>query len=110
RDEHVLREWSEGTGFLARQALRTSAKIVPCFVSGVHSPRAKRLSVVRWAEQRGITTIAPLIQATLPGFRDVMVSVRMGAPLLPDHWRAAKSARDHVTVLKDAVSRLHCRP
>jgi hypothetical protein len=55
--------------------------VVPAFVSGVHSRRAKRSLLVRLAERRGITTIAPLLQATLPGFRDVEVRVRFGAPL-----------------------------
>jgi hypothetical protein len=77
----LLGAWSDGTGLLAARAAALGAAIVPAFVSGVHSHRAKRLRIVRWAERRGITTIAPLIQATVPGFRDVAVSVRIGAPI-----------------------------
>jgi len=77
----LLGTWSEGTGVLASRAAALGAAVVPVFVYGVHSPRAKRLALVRWAERRGITTIAPLIQATVPGFRDVTVTARIGAPL-----------------------------
>lgn len=76
-DDDVLGAWHEGTGVLAARAPR----VVPAFVSGVHSPRAKRLPIVRWAERRGVTTIAPLVQAALPGFRDVFVSARFGLPI-----------------------------
>jgi hypothetical protein len=79
--DDVLGTWSNGTGVLAAQAVARGASIVPAFVSGVHSARAKRLPPVRWGERRGITTIAPLLQATLPGFRDVHVTVRIGAVL-----------------------------
>lgn len=81
RGEDVLGVWSDGTSVLAMRALATAADIVPALVSGVHSRRAKRQPLVRWAERRGITTVAPLIQATLPGFRDVAVAVRFGAPV-----------------------------
>ena len=77
----LVAPWAPGTGVLAAGAAKLDASIVPAFVSGVHSSRAKRLPLVRWAERRGITTIAPLIQATVPGFRDVAVSVRIGAPI-----------------------------
>ena len=79
--DDVLGAWSNGTGLLAAQALKRGASIVPAFVSGVHSARAKRLPIVRWGERRGVTTIAPLLQATLPGFRDVHVTVRIGGGL-----------------------------
>ena len=79
----MLGPWSEGTAVLAAAAAGCGATVIPAFVSGVHSPRAKRLPPVRWAERRGITTLAPLLQATLPGFADVVTSVRLGAPLAP---------------------------
>ena len=79
--EDVLGVWSEGTSVLAMRALANSAVVVPALVSGVHSRRAKRLPIVRWAERRGITTVAPLVQATMPGFRDVAVMVRFGEPV-----------------------------
>jgi hypothetical protein len=77
----LLGSWQVGTGVLAARAAKLGAAVVPAFVSGVHSRRAKRSLLVRLAERRGITTIAPLLQATLPGFRDVEVRVRFGAPL-----------------------------
>lgn len=94
--------WSEGTGWLARHAPR-DASIVPCFVSGVHSPRAKRLRLVRWAERRGVTTIAPLIQAALPGFRDVVVRVRLGDPIARARLDAELSDQDRAEHLRRAT-------
>ena len=79
--DHVLGAWSNGTGVLAQRASARGVSVLPTFVSGVHSSRAKRLLIVRWAERKGITTIAPLIQATVPGFGDVRIEVRFGSPL-----------------------------
>jgi len=79
--DDVLGAWSDGTGLLVAHALKLGASVVPVFVSGVHSVRAKSLPLVRWAERRGITTVASLLQATLPGFRDVHVRVRIGGAL-----------------------------
>jgi hypothetical protein len=79
--DDVLGPWSAGTSVLATRAMATSAVVVPALVSGVHSRRAKKLRLVRWAERHGVTTIAPLLQATVPGFRDVAVTVRFGAPV-----------------------------
>jgi hypothetical protein len=102
----VLGGWGDGTGLLTGRALRSGAAIVPCFVSGVHSPRAKRLFFVRWAERIGITTIAPLVQATIPGFRDVVVTVRFGSPIGADRLRGALADRDRTDIVRDAVERL----
>jgi hypothetical protein len=77
----ALGAWGEGTTVLAKKALAKGAAIVPCFISGVHSPRAKSLFFVKWAESKGITTIAPLVQATMNGYRDVEVSIRFGKPV-----------------------------
>jgi hypothetical protein len=91
----ALGAWSDGTGALVAHALKRGALVVPAFVSGVHSTRAKRLPLVRWAERRGITTLAPLLQATLPGFRDVHVHVRLGAPLQGDALVALEAETTH---------------
>lgn len=61
---------------------------------------------MRWAERRGITTIAPLVQATTPGFRDVAVSVRLGAPVDPARLLAARTSRERTEIVRDAVSGL----
>lgn len=98
----ALAEWPDGTGFLAARA----GVVVPAFVSGVHSPRAKRLPIVRWAESRGITTIGPLLQATLPGFRDVEVRLRFGPPVdlaaAETHAERTRAVRDAVLALQSA--------
>jgi len=104
--EAPLGAWLSGTGVLAARAAVLGAVIVPALVSGVHSRRAKGLAVVRWAERHGVTTIAPLIQATLPGFRDVAVSVRFGAPVDRDALAAASGNQGRTALLRSAVAAL----
>ena len=104
--EDVLGTWLAGTGVLASRAAALGAVIVPALVSGVHSRRAKSLALVRWAERRGITTIAPLIQATLPGFRDVAVSVRFGAPIDRAALAAASGNAGRTALLRSSVAAL----
>ena len=106
--EDLLGPWPPGTGVLAARASALGVAVVPAFVSGVHSRRAMRLPLVRFAERRGITTIAPLIQATMPGFRDVVVSVRFGAPLSPSPSgpRRAPSAAAPAASYADVTARL----
>jgi hypothetical protein len=104
--DDVLGVWSDGTGLLAAHAAKRGAAIVPALVSGVHSRRAKAVPGVRWAERRGVTTIAPLIQATIPGFRDVRVRVRFGAPLEPRAVRAAPSHAERTALVRLAVASL----
>ena len=101
-----LGAWQGGTGLIAARGLALGAQVIPAFVCGVHSPRAKRLALVRWAERRGTTTIAPLLQATLPGFRDVTVHVRFGPAL----ELAPASAATTTARLRDAVGRLSGPP
>ena len=94
---------------LAAYAAKRGAAIVPALVSGVHSRRAKALPVVRWAERRGVTTIAPLIQATVPGFRDVRVGVRFGAPIDRGALLAATTHAARTALLRAAVADLRAR-
>ncbi len=108
RGAEVLGPWSEGTAVLAAAAAGCGATVIPAFVSGVHSPRTKRLPPVRWAERRGITTLAPLLQATLPGFADVVTSVRLGAPLAPPPSDSKMNAR-YTCSVRDAVAALRPR-
>lgn len=107
--EDALGAWSDGTGVLAAHAAKRGATIVPTLVSGVHSRRAKAFPGVRWAESRGVTTLAPLIQATIPGFRDVRVQVLFGPPLEPRAVLAAPSHRERTALARAAVAALASR-
>lgn len=104
--EDVLGVWSDGTGVLAAHAAKRGAAIVPALVSGVHSRRAKAVPGVRWAERRVVTTLAPLIQATVPGFRDVRVEVRFGSPLDRDTLLAATTHAERTALVRLAVAHL----
>ncbi len=75
----VLLPWSPGTGALVRAGARCGGAVVVGLVSGVHSPRAKRLLLTRLAERRGITTLAPLLQVAIRRYRDVSATVRFTA-------------------------------
>lgn len=74
----LVEPWSVGTGALVRVAARAGAKVAVVTTAGVHSERAKRAAVVRFAEARGVTTFAPLLQIAVPGFGDVRVTVTIG--------------------------------
>jgi Acyltransferase len=76
-----LSVWRPGTGLLVRGAAHAKGTIVAALVRGVHSPRAKRLFLTRWAERRGLTTLAPLLQVALPAYHDVDASVRFSEAL-----------------------------
>ncbi len=104
--EDVLGAWSDGSSLLAMRALASSASIVPALVSGVHSRRAKRLLLVRWAERRGITTLSPLLQATLPGFHDVGVHVRFGARADGEKLAQLKGHSARTAALRSLVAML----
>ncbi len=78
-DAALLAPWPAGTALLLRGAAWVGGQAVGALVSGVHSPRAKRLPITRWAETRGVTTLAPLLQVALPWFHDVRATVRFGA-------------------------------
>jgi hypothetical protein len=104
--DDVLGAWSNGTGVLAQRASALGVSVVPTFVSGVHSGRAKRLLIVRWAERRGITTIAPLIQATVPGFGDVRVAVRFGPPLPGAYMAPPATYAECTDIVRTAVGAL----
>ena len=101
--DDVLGVWSSGTGVLAAHAAKRGAAVVPALVSGVHSRRAKALPMVRWAERREVTTIAPLIQATMPGFRDVRIGVRFGAPLDPGALLGVPTPTEQTALVRAAV-------
>jgi len=70
-----LLAWRAGTGALVRATARASGSIAGALVGGVHSPRAKRHWAVRWAERRGVTTVALLLQMVARRFHDVHATV-----------------------------------
>ncbi|CAN95889.1 MULTISPECIES: 1-acyl-sn-glycerol-3-phosphate acyltransferase [Sorangium] len=103
----LLAAWQPSAGALLRAAAAAGGRAAVAIVSGVHSPRAKRLAITRWAERRGITTLAPLLQAALPGFDDVEVRVRLGEAR--DAAEVARGARDDAALtrrLKDEAAAL----
>ncbi|WP_437708823.1 1-acyl-sn-glycerol-3-phosphate acyltransferase [Sorangium sp. So ce448] len=103
----LLAAWQPSAGALLRAAAAAGGRAAVAIVSGVHSPRAKRLAITRWAERRGITTLAPLLQAALPGFDDVEVRVRLGEAR--DAAEVARGARDDAALtrrLKDDAAAL----
>jgi hypothetical protein len=104
--DEVLGAWSAGTGLLALRAAALGAAVVPALVWGVHSRRAKSLPLMRWAERRGVTTIAPLVQATMPGFRDVSACVRFGTPIAAGELLRAPTHVARTAQLRAAVAAL----
>lgn len=69
-----LEPWQPGTSALVRACAEVDGRVLVAGVSGVHSARAKRLALNRWAERRGVTTLSPLLQLTF-GWRDVAMNV-----------------------------------
>jgi len=53
----------------------SGARVLLAVVAGVHSARAKRLWVIRMAEHRGLTTLAPLLQVAVRRYRKVEATV-----------------------------------
>jgi len=94
----LLEEWQPGVSALVKACERVSGRVLVAGVRGVHSPRAKRLGLVRFAEKRGISTLSPLVQL-VAGLRDVNARVRL-EPALGGHDEAALRA-----ALINAISR-----
>ena len=97
-----LAAWEAGAVGLVRAAARVSGLVVVAGVRGVHSPRAKRLLVTRWAEKRGVTTMAPLVQI-LAHYTDVNVRVTFEAPEPATAVAAMGDARRIVEHLRGAM-------
>jgi hypothetical protein len=81
-----LARWQTGTGRLARAAADAGGSVVAALVLGVHSRRAKELSITKLAERRGLSTLAPLLQVAIPALREVAVTVRFTPRM--DAWEA----------------------
>jgi 1-acyl-sn-glycerol-3-phosphate acyltransferase len=74
--QRLLQPWQAGVGALVAACERASGRVLVAGVRGVHSPRAKRLLLNRWAERRGVTTLSPLVQL-VARLRDVRARVRL---------------------------------
>jgi 1-acyl-sn-glycerol-3-phosphate acyltransferase len=57
-----LGPWQPGASALVAGCARAGGHVMLAGVRGVHSPRAKRAWLNRLAEERGITTLSPLLQ------------------------------------------------
>lgn len=71
-----LGAWQPGVPALVEACARADGRVLLAGVRGVHSPRAKRMLLNRWAEQRGLTTLSPLLQLWR-GFDDVEAHVHL---------------------------------
>lgn len=71
----LLAAWQPGVNALVAACARANGRVAVAGVRGVHSPRAKRWRLNRWAERRGVTTLAPLLQM-VAGLHDVGMQVR----------------------------------
>ncbi len=71
----LLKPWLPGVTALVKACAKVDGRVILAGVRGVHSPRAKRLLLNRLAEQRGITTLSPLLQM-VGKLRDVVTKVR----------------------------------
>lgn len=78
-----LGDWQAGVPALVKACARVDGRVLLAGVRGVHSARAKRMRLNRWAERRGVTTLSPLLQL-LWGLDDVEARV---------HLRMAVAAR-----------------
>lgn len=74
--QRLLGPWQPGVGALITACERAGGRVLVAGVRGVHSPRAKRLLLNRWAEQRGVSTLSPLVQL-VGKLRDVRARVRL---------------------------------
>jgi len=72
----LLEPWQPSVSLLVKACHRVGGRVLVAGVRGVHSPRAKRLLLTRWAERRGITTLSPLVQL-VARLRDVQARVRL---------------------------------
>jgi hypothetical protein len=102
----ALAPWPPGTGALVRGAATANGPVVAALVAGVHSARAKRLRVIRLAERRGLTTLAPLLQVSLRRYRRVDATVRFAPPESARHLAAAGDDDAITAVLRGRLSGL----
>jgi hypothetical protein len=104
--DEVLAPWHPGCAVFVRGAARRGGLVIPAVVEGVHSLKAKRAFLTRFAERRGVTTVAGLLQVAFRRYRDVAVTVRLGPP--HDAGRLSRAGEDEAVVaaLRDAAQAL----
>lgn len=81
-----LKPWQPGVHALVEACGKADGRVLVAGVRGVHSPRAKRWRLNRAAEQRGITTLSPLLQM-VGKLRDVTTRVCCLEAGSADGWR-----------------------
>jgi 1-acyl-sn-glycerol-3-phosphate acyltransferase len=75
-----LEPWQPGLAALITACAKVGGHVLAAGARGVHSPRAKRLALNRFAERRGVTTLSPLLQM-LAKLRDVNTRVHCAEAL-----------------------------
>ncbi|MGE5785003.1 MAG: 1-acyl-sn-glycerol-3-phosphate acyltransferase [Myxococcales bacterium] len=93
----LLRPWCNGTGALVRGLAAAQGVVVSALVMGVHSRRVKRLLINRVAERFGISTLAPLLQITIPRYREVRAKVHFAEPYLASELMRRHSSDQKLT-------------
>lgn len=69
-----LKPWLPGVAALVQAVAKVDGRVFVAGVRGVHSREAKHHPLNRWAEQRGVTTLSPLLQM-FHQLRDVVTRV-----------------------------------
>jgi 1-acyl-sn-glycerol-3-phosphate acyltransferase len=75
-----LEPWQPGLAALITACAKVGGQVIAAGARGVHSRRAKRLLLNRFAERRGVTTLSPLLQM-LGKLRDVDTRVHCAEAL-----------------------------
>jgi hypothetical protein len=101
----AITSWQQGTGRLALSTWRNGGTVLVAVVSGVHSKRVKHSALVRYAEARGVSTLAGLLQVALPDWAPVSLRVCVSEPLLSLGDNAASATLALENVARAIVAR-----
>ena len=96
-----LKPWQPGASALVQACARAHGRVLVAGVRGVHSPKAKRFVLNRWAERRGVTTLSPLLQM-VGKLRDVVA--RVHAAEVPQARLAGLAPQEQQVELRAALS------
>lgn len=75
--------WQSGVGALGIACQKLGGEVRLGMVSGVHSPRLKRSTLMQALERRGASTLAGLLQVALPTWLPVHTEVLISKPMAP---------------------------